>query len=190
MGGISTCRSPSLYGVAPQLVPVTPDRWRLLRDVRLRALADSPEAFSTTLAEASTLTDEEWRRRAAGGGFTLLALVDEVGVGMGGVFAPPDRSATYLWGMWVDASARGQGLGGRLVDELVAWCREPDRAGPSYDEVRLHVTEGNAGARRLYVDRGFRPTGAWEPLRQRSPLRVEELSLELSGAVGADVGAR
>lgn len=98
---------------------------------------------------------------------------------MGGAFASSDRSTVYLWGMWVDPSAQGQGLGSRLLDELVAWCRDPDPAGPSYDDVRLHVTEGNVGARSLYINRGFRPTGAWEPLREGSPLRVEELSLSL-----------
>lgn len=169
----------SLYLVPSELVRVTPERWRLQRDVRLRALADSPDAFSTTLGEASALTDDELRRRAAGGGIALVAVVEDVGVGMGGAFAPPDRSTVYVWGMWVDPSARGQGLGSRLLDELVAWCRDPDHAGPTYDEVRLHVTEGNGGARRLYVNRGFRPTGTWEPLRTGSPLRVEEFSLAL-----------
>ena len=41
----------------------------------------------------------------------------------------------------------------------------------------LHVTEGNEAARRLYTDHGFEPTGAWEPLRPGSHLRIEELAL-------------
>jgi hypothetical protein len=66
-----------------------------------------------------------------------------------------------------------------MLDRLVAWCRDPDDPGPAYGEVRLHVTEGNNEARRLYVDRGFQPTGTWEPLREGSSIRVEELVLTL-----------
>ena len=43
--------------------------------------------------------------------------------------------------------------------------------------VRLHVTEGNQAARRLYTAHGFKSTGVWEPLREGSALQVEELQL-------------
>lgn len=158
------------------------DDWRLLRDVRLRALADAPDAFGSTLADAERLDDDAWRARADNGALTLVAVEDGVGLAMGGAFAPgsPDgRTTVFVWGMWTDPVARGRGLAGRLLDALVAWCRDPDRAGTSYDEVRLHVTEGNDAARRLYLGRGFAPTGVWEPLREASPLRIEELLLTL-----------
>ena len=71
-----------------------------------------------------------------------------------------------------------RGAGGELLDRLVAWCRADSLPG-ARDDVRLHVTEGNAGARELYVGRGFAPTGTWEELRPGSPLRIEELSLPL-----------
>lgn len=157
-----------------ELRRVTTDDWELLRDVRLRALADAPDAFGSTLAQARAATDDEWRRRADNGGLTLLALADDAPVAMGGAFAPDDRPTVFVWGMWTDPAARGRGLGAQVLDALVAWCR------PSYDEVRLHVTEGNAGARRLYTGRGFEPTGTWEPLREGSPLRIEELRLVVS----------
>lgn len=158
----------------PELRAVTRDDWRLLRDVRLRALADAPDAFGSTLAQAEQLTDEVWRGRADNGGLTLVAVEDGVGLAMAGAFAPDDRPTVFVWGMWTDPVARGRGLGGRLLDALVAWCRTA-----AYDEVRLHVTEGNDAARRLYVGRGFEPTGTWEPLREGSSLRIEELALPL-----------
>ncbi|WP_148615638.1 bifunctional GNAT family N-acetyltransferase/GrpB family protein [Nocardioides rubriscoriae] len=156
-----------------ELRRVTADDWQLLRDVRLRALADAPEAFGSTLAQAESLTEGGWRQRADNGGLTLLALDDGHPVAMGGAFAPDDGPTVFVWGMWTDPVARGHGVGGQLLDALVAWCR------PSYDEVRLHVTEGNDGARRLYVSRGFEPTGTWEPLCEGSPLQIEELRLLL-----------
>jgi GNAT superfamily N-acetyltransferase len=162
-----------------ELLPVKASDWHVLREVRLKALADSPDAFGTTVDQALALSDAEWRERAGGEGLTLVALLDGVGVGMGGAVAPPGRPSVFIWGMWVDASARGLGVGSQLLDKLVAWCRGSDQPNHSYPEVRLHVTEGNTGARRLYVRHGFRPTGAWESLREGSPLRIEELVLTL-----------
>lgn len=159
------------------------DDWQLLRDVRLRALADSPDAFGATRAQAEALSEAEWRRRSDGGGLTLVVVEDGSAVAMGGTFAPDDGPTIFVWGMWTDPAARGRGLGGLLLDELVAWCRDPQRTGTTYDEVRLHVTEGNDGARRLYLGRGFVPTGTWERLREGSPLRAEELALDLTTPV-------
>lgn len=152
-----------------ELRQATADDWELLREVRLRALADAPDAFGSTLATARQLGEADWRQRADNGGLTLLALDDTKPTAMGGAFAPDDRPTVFVWGMWTAPEARGRGVGARLLDALVAWCE------PRYDEVRLHVTEGNDAARRLYVSRGFEPTGVWEPLREGSPVRIEEL---------------
>jgi GNAT superfamily N-acetyltransferase len=174
------------HGGVDTLRPVTADDWRLLREVRLRALADAPDAFGSTLADAQALPDEEWRRRAHGvedgRALILLALTDDARpVGMGGVLAPTTGRTAWVWGMWTAPEVRGQGLGGAILDELVAWCRT-DHGHDGHDDVRLHVTEGNNGGRALYVRRGFAPTGTWEELRPGSPLRIEELSLRLSGS--------
>ena len=39
--------------------------WQRLRDLRLRALADTPQAFAETLKEAQQLSDDEWKKRVA-----------------------------------------------------------------------------------------------------------------------------
>lgn len=150
---------------------ITADDWSLLRNVSLRALADSPDAFRTTLAEAQALTEDFWRQRAEGAAPILMVLEDGRGVAMGGVFTPPDSAVAYVWGMWTAPEARGRGYAAGLLTDLVNWCRDRDLG------VRLHVTEGNLVARRLYVLHGFKSTGAWEPLREGSALRVEELQL-------------
>jgi GNAT superfamily N-acetyltransferase len=150
---------------------ITADDWSLLRHVSLRALADSPDAFRTTLAEAQAHTEDFWRQRAAGSAPILVVLEDGRGVAMGGVFTPPDSAVAYIWGMWTAPEARGRGYAAGLLTDLVNWCRDRDLG------VRLHVTEGNEPARRLYVVHGFMSTGMWEPLRDGSALRVEELQL-------------
>ena len=150
---------------------ITADDRSLLRDVSLRALADSPDAFRTTLAEAQEFTEDFWRQRAEGSAPILVVLEDGRGIAMGGAFTPPDSAVAYVWGMWTAPEARGRGYAARLFTDLLNWCHDRDLG------VRLHVTEGNQVARQLYVDHGFRPTGVWEPLREGSALRVEELQL-------------
>jgi GNAT superfamily N-acetyltransferase len=81
----------------------------LVRDVSSRALADSPDAFRRTLAEAQALTEDFWRQQAEGSAPMVVVLEDGRGVAMGGVFAPPDSAVAYVWGMWTAPEARGHG---------------------------------------------------------------------------------
>ena len=150
---------------------ITADDWPLLRDVSLRALADSPDAFRTTFAEAQALTEDFWRQRAEGSAPVLVVLEDGRGVAMGGVSTAPDSTVAHVWGMWTSPEARGRGYAARLLTDLVTSCRDRDVG------VRLHVTEGNQAARRLYTSHGFTSTGAREPLREGSALEVEEMQL-------------
>jgi len=152
-----------------ELRRITAEDWSLFRDIRLRALADSPDSFGTTLAEAEAHPDTLWQQRADAPGPTLVVLQDDRAVAMGGAFTPQDSDVAFVWGMWTAPEARGRGYAARLLADLVGWCRDRHLG------VRLHVTEGNDAARRLYVAHGFKPTGVWEPLREGSPLRIEEL---------------
>lgn len=147
------------------------DDWSAFREIRLRALADAPDAFGATVAQAAAQPDETWRERAAGPGPILLVLEDGEPVAMGGAYAPEGAHEAMVWGMWTAPEARGRGHAARILDELVAWCRARGR------DVLLHVTEGNDAARRLYLRHGFEPVGEWSPLRPGSDLRVETLRL-------------
>lgn len=147
------------------------DDWAALRDVRLRSLADSPDAFGSTLAAAEALAESVWRERASGSGPVVLAFDDSLPVALGGAYAPPDATDAMIWGMWTAPEARGHGLARRILADLLAWCRDRGLG------VLLDVTEGNDPARHLYVAAGFVPTGAWEPLRPGSSIRTETMRL-------------
>lgn len=43
--------------------PIVPTQWREYRDIRLRALLDSPDAFGSTFAAEAQRSDEQWRVR-------------------------------------------------------------------------------------------------------------------------------
>jgi predicted GNAT family acetyltransferase len=154
-----------------RVVQLTRDDWAELKDVRLRALADAPDAFGAVLSDVVDLPDEAWRRRLTAEHPTYVVRERGEAVAMAGGFAPDDSPDAFVWGMWTAPEARGRGHSGALLDAVVTWAQGLGRV------PHLHVTEGNDVARRLYVRRGFEPTGTWEPLRAGSPLRIEELAL-------------
>lgn len=147
-----------------------PGDWRVFRELRLRALAESPDAFGAQLADVMDRPDALWQERVTGPGPILAAYDEGVPVAIGGAFPRPDEGRAMIWGMWVDPAARGRGHARRLLTALVGWVRDA-----GFPVVDLHVTEGNDEARRLYVAAGFTPTGDWESLRDGSPLQIELL---------------
>lgn len=128
------------------------DDWRLLRDVRLRALAEAPYAFLTTLEEASAHPDGHWRERAAptADRVTFVADAGERFDGLVAGFLDGDPTTVHLVSMWVAPELRGSGIAAQLVESVVGWAR-----GRGAARVVLLVEAGNDRARRLYERCGF-----------------------------------
>jgi GNAT superfamily N-acetyltransferase len=135
---------------------MTPAGAERVRAVRLRALADAPDAFGTTLAEDGARPIEDWRTRLGDpGAATFLSLHEgrDAGLARGAPFEG-EEGAAGLFAMWVAPEARGRGVGGALVDAVVAWARAA-----GYRRLLLEVADGNLPAIRLYGGRGFAPDG-------------------------------
>lgn len=135
---------------------IGPEAWARFRAVRLQALRDAPDAFGSTWAEEECRPPDAWRAglevptRA-----TWLARAGDADVGI--VVADryaAKREAAGLFGMWVHRTQRGQGVGDRLVEVVVAWAREQ-----GYRRLLLDVGDYNLWARRLYLRHGFVATG-------------------------------
>jgi len=153
-----------------------------LRTIRLQAIADTPSAFGSTLDETLARTDEYWDARvtqAAIGEESVLFVAEnsEGWVGLVGGYLE-DFAATAsveLISMWVAPACRGQGLGRRLVEQIVVWAREHRGA----RHVSLWVTENNAAAIALYERCGFRSTGETQPLPSSPDLLEQRMVLDL-----------
>lgn len=147
-----------------------PADWNEFRDIRLRALADAPSAFSVLLVDVQDAPEEHWRSRLSTGSPVLVVRSGGRPVAMGGGFVPEETGPMSVWGMWTAPEARGEGHARAILTTLLDHAQER-----GITTVELHVTEGNETARRFYEDLGFETTGEWEPLRTGSALRVELL---------------
>lgn len=130
-----------------------------LRALRLRALADAPASFATTVAEAAARPPTWWEETATrwseGDSHAMfIATLDDRWVGLVGAFRPEDRpSAIELVQMWSDPAWRRHGVATALVRAAVAWAEDV-----AASEVALWVMRGNEPALRLYERCGFART--------------------------------
>jgi GNAT superfamily N-acetyltransferase len=153
-----------------ELRVVGPDDWALWRGIRLRALKDAPTAFGSTYESSVHLTEADFRDRLSGEAPSVLALAGGDPVAMGGGFLDLEGWLRAV-SMWVDPAWRGRGLGGRVLDLLVAWSRDRGL------RVHLDVTVGNDVARAMYERHGFAGTGELEELRPGSAYQLERMVL-------------
>ncbi len=152
--------------------------WEALREVRLAALADSPDAFAVTLDEERDGDEAHWLSWITGEGWdgaVATFVADDAGtlVGMATGFRPDDElEVVHLFAMWVTPERRTEGIGRSLVDAVVAWALEH----PGIERVVLRVTETNVDAARFYASCKFEDTGEpSEPLRDGSELSTRRL---------------
>ena len=156
------------------------EEWRLFRELRLRALADSPDAFAETVAEAEARSDAEWRellRGVCASPAHVLFVAERAAHAIGMVFGRLDAAApalAHLGAMWVDPAERRFGAGRALVGAVTSWASERGARA-----VELRVAEGNAPAELLYANAGFARSDERAPLRAGSELRVRTMRLEL-----------
>lgn len=139
----------------------------LLRATRLRALADAPAAFGTTLAAAQARDDEFWTDQVAGRlGTTPCATwvaVDAHHDGVGMLAGVNTGDAVDVIQVWVAPAHRGTGLVGRLFAHLFEWT--------PHERIDIAVAAANDRARRAYERLGF------QVVRERPGVQGVEVEL-------------
>jgi ribosomal protein S18 acetylase RimI-like enzyme len=129
------------------------------RELRLRALREHPEAFTSSYEEEATKSIDTARTRLSGksGNTFWGAFLNDVLVGMVGLDREQrvkNRHKATLIGMYVAPEAGRRGTGQALVDALLAQARAT-----GVELLLLTVTQGNEAARALYLRCGFQTFG-------------------------------
>ena len=169
-----------LSEITTTIRPLRAGEWPAWRDLRLRSLADAPDAFGSTLADEAARPDETWAARlaaAAGSGRDRPLVAEAGGRAVGLTWAKvdgDDPTVVNLYQVWVAPEARGRGVAAALLDAAIAWSKEVGAR-----TMQLGVTCGDTPAVRLYRRAGFREMGAPEPLRAGSALLSQAMRLEL-----------
>jgi RimJ/RimL family protein N-acetyltransferase len=127
---------------------LTESDWRAFAELRLQALYDSLGPHDPQVLEESSFTAAQWRRRLrAHAQFAAAGAARPVGL----IGAQREHAdSVYLYSLWLEPSARGQGLGQLLVSAAVDWAR-----GQRVRTVTLRVDVANAAARGVYEALGF-----------------------------------
>jgi GNAT superfamily N-acetyltransferase len=151
------------------------DEARRLRHIRLRALADTPDAFGSTYAEVAAHPLAEWSKQLQEIA-TFVAVHD--GKDLGLVRCASDEhhhDIAWLISMWVTPEARGQGVGNALIDAVIECARS---SGAS--RLLLDVGDHNQQAIALYARKGFQPNGQTGSLpAPRNHIREHQRELRL-----------
>ncbi len=136
------------------------DEWRELRQIRLEALRDSPEAFFTPLPEAEAYPDSLWQDRARMAALgddqaTAIAIDGPRFVGMTTGLLRPDVTpdVVAVVSVFVSPEVRRRGVGAAMLSVIEQWAA---RCGAS--QTSLWVVETNDSALRFYESVGYRAT--------------------------------
>lgn len=141
-----------------QLRRLVPDDGPVYRALRLRALREVPDAFTSSYEEEVQQPPQVAAARLASPLYTFWgAWQGQELYGMVGLEHEKrarNRHKGTVIGMYVAPEVTGQGVGRALLEALLAQARAQGLA-----SLVLTVTEGNARAQRLYAAVGFRSFG-------------------------------
>ena len=140
-------------GLSLELGILLPHDWQALRAVRLRALLDSPRAFTSSYARESSWGEPEWLGMFDAATWIVAREAQEV-IGLARSVNEPELPATrHVESIWVAPTHRRRGVFSAL---LVALGDLERRMGVT--ELLLWVLEDNQAAQRAYEALGFVPT--------------------------------
>ena len=168
-----------------EIRPIEENDWSILRDVRLRALANAPLSFGSSLAHEVTFEEPDWIAVIKRGRwFIAFSKYTPVGVIGGLNHLAQASNEVHLTSFWVDPLFRQFGVGSSLLSAITAWARSMHAA-----RLTLWVSDQSSVACQFYLRKGFVDTGARQPLPSSPSIGEGKLSLNLWEATGCEMGS-
>jgi predicted GNAT family acetyltransferase len=154
-------------------------KWREYRELRLRALQEDPEAFSSAYARELEQPEQFWQTRLADAergerSWLLFARQDNKLIGMIGAFIEGDSTETAtVVSVYVPREERGHGVSTRLMEEMLRVLSGV----AMLNKARLDVNVSQLAAIHVYTRLGFCEIGR-KPATTGAGEAVEQLVME------------
>ena len=135
---------------APVIRQLTADDAAAYRDIRLEGLRNAPTAFGSSFEAESKSTLADFAGTVTRS-YVAGAWIDGVLSGIAGFYPLTGKAAHRgnIWGVYVRAEARGQGLSRALISDILGHARTQVK------QVHLSVVTENAAALAVYERLGF-----------------------------------
>jgi RimJ/RimL family protein N-acetyltransferase len=140
---------------------LTPDDADALWDIRLEALESEPKAFSSSPKKHRRIKVEEFRARLTAdpaNNFVIGVFADGKLCGMAGFVREPsekERHKGMVWGVYLNARVRGQGIGRAMLKTLLERASKIQ----GLQQIVLKVAATQAAAIATYRSLGFTTFG-------------------------------
>lgn len=134
---------------------LNPGEGQLYRAIRLEALLESPEVFSSRYEDAIARSPQSWADQAdssaRGSNRATFVTLENQPVGLAAVYRDEnDPAVGELIQMWVSPEVRGSSVGMDLLHEVFRWA-----SANRLSLVKAEVMRSNARALRFYEKFGF-----------------------------------
>ena len=152
----------------------------LHRDVRLRALRDSPESFAERAEDIEQRPSSYWQdltRSVTEPDRHVMFVAFDGDAVVGSIYGLRDRENddwARIGGTWVAPSHRRRGLGRQLLQAVVSWACDH-----RFGRLALWAPSASAAALALYRQAGFKKTGRRQPLHNNSNQEAVELERDM-----------
>lgn len=132
-----------------QLRKLHPDDWEKLRDIRLRAVKDSPQAFGDTVEETNSRTEAVERAWIAN---AHIYVIEDKGVPVSAATLRKDTDGVWeINAVWTDPAHRQKGLSRKILEQILV-----DAKKMNINVLRLDVNPVQVVAVKLYESLGFK----------------------------------
>lgn len=139
-----------------KIIKLSPEKWKLYKEIRLKALREEPQAFNTSLDEAKTYKKEKWVKRASSP-FNFAAVIRKKPVGTISCYITEENSkkVAHIVGVFVLNNFRRKKIGYKLFNTLLDKIKEDK----TIEKAELYVNKKQEAAINMYKKLGFKISG-------------------------------